>query len=224
MAQSTVTGDLDVTGDLTMGTITLPGGVVADAQVANGAEIRRAALALDALKPYGVPLTAFRVWDDISDPLPNAAANDDLGLVNGTFGTDAPQIQAGDIGAAGSSTRRARVLVPIPAEYADAETLQIQASAGMVTAICDNSCTLDFEAYELNLDGGLVGGPTDLVATAAQDMNSLTFAELVYNLTVTNLVAGDVLDVRMSIAYNDAATAVAIPSVADVRLLADVRG
>jgi hypothetical protein len=224
MPTSTITGDLDVTGDLSMGTITLPGGVVADAQIANGAEVRRAALALDALKPYGVPLTYFRVWDDISDPLPNAAANDDLGLINGTFATDAPMIQAGDIGGA-ASTRRARFLIPIPAEYAAAETLQLQASAGMITTICDDTCTLDFEAYELDLDGGLVGGPTDLIATAAQSMNSLTFAELVYTITATNLVAGDVLDVRASIAYSDVGDAgVMIPAIADVRLLADVRG
>lgn len=225
MATNTFQGDLVVTGDISAGTMTLPGGVVADAQVANGAEIRRAALALDALKPYPVNLTDFRVWDAMQTNLPGTAAADDLALIATTFGTTAPKIQAGDLKAAGATTRYARALIPVPAEYIDGETIQVQVSAGMTTTVADTTCVVDIEAYELDLDGGLVGSPTDICATAAQSMNSLTFAELVFNLTPTNVNAGDILDCRVAITCTDAATGTAvIPTIAAVKLLADVRG
>jgi hypothetical protein len=63
------------------------------------------------------------------------------------------------------------------------------------------------------------------VSTAAMSINSLTFAERAFELTASGLAAGDVLDIRVSIACTDAATATAvIPSIAQIRLSLDIKG
>src|SRR5574338_320399 len=69
------------------------------------------------LAEYSVPLTAFRVWDALQTNLPGTSATDDLGLITGTFGTDAVYIGTSDLKAAGATSRYARVLIPLPPNY-----------------------------------------------------------------------------------------------------------
>lgn len=210
MASSRIDGDLLVSGRVQADSGFFPA-------------LARSGLAQDNFAVYGIDFAALRVWDAFST-LIATAASDDLGIsTGGTWGTHAPYITAGDVKTLGATTRRARFLFTLPAEYVSAESVRISAWAGMTTTVADVSCTLDFEAYKLDLDG-TVGG-SDLVTTSATTINSLTFGEKTFDLTSSGLVAGDVLDIRVSIASNDAASGTAvIPSIAHLRLLLDIKG
>jgi hypothetical protein len=151
-----------------------------------------------------------------------AASGDDLRLVTGTFGTNAPRVKTPDMKAVGSViTRYARLIVMVPDNYDAAEDLQIRLNAGMETTVADVSATIDVEAYELQGDGTL---SADLVVTAAQSINSLSLANKDFILNGTNLVPGDRLDVRIAIAVRDNASVTAVLAVLqDVILRCDVR-
>jgi hypothetical protein len=92
----------------------------------------------------------------------------------------------------------------------------------MATTVASVSCTVDVECYELDKVGGI---SADLCTTAATTINSLVFADKAFTITPTTLSAGDVLDVRITIAVNDAATATAVtPTIAGIDLLCDIKG
>lgn len=180
-------------------------------------------LALAELQPFPIPLTDFRVWDAMQTVLPGTPATDDLGLVGGTFGTATPSIRTEDLKAAGATNKRARVLVQLPWEYESGQSISLRFVAGMITTVSDTTATLDVEAYKLQSDPDDAIG-SDLVSTAATSMNSLTFTNIDFVVTPTGLSPGDILDVRITMAINDGATATAvIGGITAVKLLADVR-
>ena len=202
--------DLRVTGSLTI----KESGV--------SAQTRSTILKQDALAIFPVNFMDLRVWDAIQTDLPGTPANDDLGLIGTTFGSTAPRVTAGDCKALGATTRYARFMVELPECYDAGETVTISLSAGMVTTVASVSCTVDVEAYEIDKIGGI---SADLCTTAAITINSLTFAAKAFTITPTTLSAGDVLDVRIAIAVNDAATATAVtPTIAGIDLLCDIKG
>jgi hypothetical protein len=202
--------DLRVTGTLTV----KENGV--------SAQTRASILKQEALAVFPVNFMDLRVWDAIQTNLPGTAATDDLALIGTTFGSTAPRVTAGDCKALGATTRYARFLVEIPECYETGETITLSLSAGMVTTVASASCTVDVECYELDKLGGI---GSDLCATAAQSINSLTFASKSFVITATTLSPGDVLDVRIAIAVNDAATGTAVtPTIASIDLLCDIKG
>lgn len=208
MSDARINGDMRVTGNLSV----------------NGSmpSIARSGLTQDANQVFSVPLSAFRVWDAIATNLPGTSANDDLGLAGGTFGTDGPKLTTGDLKAAGATTRYARAQLRLPPEYDDGETVTLRISGGMETTVSDTTATVDVEAYKVDREGS-VG--SDICATAATTINSLTFANVDFTITATGLAAGDLLDVRIAVAVNDAATGTAvIASLGAVELLLDIRG
>lgn len=183
--------------------------------------VQRGDLKLENLQVYDIPFERWRVHDAFGTLLPATPANDDLGLIGGTFGTAAPTIQTGDAKAA-SVTRRARALIYLPPEYQAGESVSIRAYAGMKTTVADTSATIDFEVYSSDLDETV---SADLCTTAAQSINSLTLANKDFVITPTNLAPGSILDVRMTIAIVDSATATAVIGlIGRVALLADIRG
>lgn len=217
-----IEGDLVVSGHLSPGTMTVPAASVTDSSVSGSAAIARSKLALDTLKPYPVNLSDFRVWDAPATVLPGTSANDDLGLINGTFGTAPWYVGTSDLKAAGATTRYARARIRLPAEYDSAETVQLRLVAGMITTVADTSATIDVEAYKVG-DDGTVG--SDLCSTAAQSINSTTFAEKNFTITATSLAPGDELDVRIAITVNDEESGTAvIGAFRKCHLLCDVRG
>lgn len=150
-------------------------------------------------------------------------STDDLRLVGGTFATGVPSIQTGDLKNAGATTRYARVQVQLPPEYVAGETVSIKVNAGMVTTVASASATIDFEVYKS--DRGILISGSDLCATAAQSINSTTFADLTFNITATSLSPGDILDIKMAIAVNDSATVTSVIGCAgSVELLLDIKG
>lgn len=211
MDQQRIPNDLIVDGDLSAGgTISFSEGLARDQ------------LQLEDLVEFAVPLTDCRVHDALQTNLPGTSSSDDLALVGGTFGSASPSLQTYDVKTAGAVTLRARLQVKLPAEYVAGETVRLRLRAGMKTTVADTSCTLDVEAYESNKEAG-VG--SDLVTDAAQSINSLTFANKDFNINPSGLRAGDVLDVRITVAANDAAGATAvIACIGGITLLCDIKG
>lgn len=163
----------------------------------------------------------WRVWN--SGALLTTAGTDDLGLVAGTFNTDVFTVQAGDLKAAGATTRYALVQVALPENYEDGQTVTLRLTAGMETTAADGSCTLDVECYKVG-DNAQVDG-ADLCTTAAQSINSTTPADKDFTITPSSLVAGDVLEIRIAITCTDTATVTAVsPTVYLAALLYDARG
>lgn len=186
------------------------------------AEILSTQLAQRTSRRVQIPLYAWRVWDALGSNLPSVSATDDLGYIAGTFGTDGPYIGTSDLKAAGATTRYARCQVALPFEYDDGATVTLRCFAGMLTTVADATATLDAEVYESDMDATI---SADLCTTAATTINSLTFANIDFVITPSALVAGDVLDIRLAMAINDAAgiTAV-IGAIGNTELLIDTRG
>ena len=188
-------GDVVITGDLhVMGSINPP--------------IARTSLAQETLSDYVIAMTEWATWDDMSTPLPNAGATDDLGLVHGYFGTNSPSLQTGDLKSAGATTRYARAQVIVPHEYVAGQTLELRFVAGVITTVADVSCTLDAEVF---LSDGETGIGADICATAAKSINGgVSFANYDFSITPATLSPGDVLDVRIAIACDDGSGATAV--------------
>ena len=93
----------------------------------------------------------------------------------------------------------------------------------MQVTVADTSSTIDVELYKLGRDG-LVSG-SDLVTTAAQSNNSLTFADLDFAVTTSTLDPGDQLAIRVAATVTDAATGTEVTSVIGaLEILADTQG
>lgn len=197
-------------------------GTLAIKETGVSAQTRASILKQDALAIFPIRLTGLRVWDAFHTNLPGTAAADDLALIGTTFGSAAPVITAGDCKALGATTRYARFMVELPECYEAGETVTLSLSAGMVTTVASSSCTVDVECYKIDK---ITGIGSDLCTTSATTINSLVFAAKAFTITPSGLTAGDVLDVRLTIACNDAATGTAVtPTIAGIDLLCDIKG
>ena len=184
----------------------------------------RSALAQEALACYPILPTAWRVHDAIVTPLPATPSAANLGLVGGTFGTDVPTLQSEDLKAAGATNKYARVLIALPVEYEAGQTVVIRLRAAMLTTAADVAATIDLSVYRSDRDGAAESA-TDLVTTSAQSMNSTTPADLDFTINSGGLSPGDVLDLRVHVIVNDAATATAVKAeISAAELLCDIRG
>ena len=202
-------------------TIILPPEVITNYTIAGNADIAFTKIAQRVLAESVIPLTQARVWDAVQTNLPATPATDDLGIVTGTWGTNPARITAGDVKALGSTTRRLYLAIPIPANYEDGQTIQLRIRAKMETTVSDGTCTIDAEAY-VGSDGSL---GSDLVTSPAVSMNSLTAANYDFTINATGVDPGDLLEVRISIAASDTATATAVtPAIYSISLLCDTRG
>ncbi|NBT32694.1 MAG: hypothetical protein EBT13_12570, partial [Rhodobacteraceae bacterium] len=122
MANNRIDGNLIISGNLQVDGSRLPA-------------LARAEIAQDNFAVYGVPFSLLRVWDAFQTPI-GTAGNDDLGLsTGGTYGTDAPYVTGGNMRILGATTRRARFVFTLPAEYVAGESVRISAYAGMITSV-----------------------------------------------------------------------------------------
>lgn len=189
--------------------------------------ILRTELTQESLTEFVLFAETWRIWDNMDallvDPPVGGSGNDDLGINNGTYATGVPSIQTGDNKAAGAVTKYARRTIQLPPNYVAGETVTIRLRAGMKTTIADVSATVDVQAFKSDNEGTVSGA--DLITTAATTCNSLTFGNKDFVVTPTALSPGDVLDVRIAIATNDAATATAVTGcIGKVSLLCDTKG
>lgn len=213
-------------GDITVsGGITLTGNINAS----SGAQLvgptgflNQSQIVERPLVEHVVPLTSLRVHDNFTALLPQTAATDDLAIIETTFGTDAVTVQGLDFGGmtgGGSYTAYARFQYGLPDGYVSAGDIKVRIHAAMLTSVADTSCTVDIQCYA-NDDAGGIG--SDLCATAAQSINSLTSASYDFVITSSSRAVGDVLDIRITIAGDDSANAaVMIPEISKVAMLLD---
>lgn len=198
----------------------IPANSLSNEDIAGNAAIETSKLAQRVLAEDAIPLTDCRVWDAVQTVLPATAASDDLGIVTGTWGTNAVRITAGDVKNT-SATRRLYFAVPVPANYEDGQTVQVRVRCGMETTVASSSCTIDFECRALS-SGSLTA---DLVTTGPQSMNSLTAANLDFLLDASLIDPGQLLEFRLTIASVDSATATAVtPAIYKISLQCDTRG
>lgn len=182
----------------------------------------RSGLIQDTLQKYPIPWTFWRVWDAYHTNLPGTAATDDLALIGGTFATGSPSIQTEDLKAAGATNKYARAQIWLPPEYDNGQTMLLRFHAGMLTTVADTTATIDLECYKLDEEAGI---GSDLCATAATTINSLTLADIDFTITPTGLVSGDMFDLRINLAINDAATGTAVQGILGAaHLLIDIKG
>jgi hypothetical protein len=211
MATNIIDGDLRVNGNVQ---ITASGGKWKP-------DIPRANLEQESYAKFPVLLNSFFVWDS-GQPLPAAGATDDIGLYPGTFATSCPVLSSGDVKNS-TTTRYARVLVKLPECFDDTNDIKLRISAATKTTIASSSSTVDVEAYLVGRDS-LISG-SDLCTTSATSINSTTFADKDFTITGAARSKGDTLDIRITLACVDSATATAVtPTIADVELLCDIRG
>ena len=183
--------------------------------------LARSAIVQEDLVPYTIPLTSIRVHDAMATNLPATAANDDMGLITGTPGTDAPTLQGVDFGGTSTDEKGAFEFV-LPAEYVTGQTITLRVTGAMLTTVSDGTATVDAECW-VATSAGAVG--SDICATSAQSINSLTSADKDFTITPTSRAAGDRLIVRLSFAGSDSGNAgVMIPEISRVQMLLDVKG
>ena len=144
-----------------------------------------------------------------------------LNSVGGTHGTNAPSLQTPDCGLNGAATSYyARGELQLPAEYVAGQSVEIRLHAGMLTTVADTTATLDVAAYKSDEDETSTG---DLCATAATNMNSISFADIDFTITPATLSPGDLLDVLITVAVEDNSANIVKACVGSVQLLCDVR-
>jgi hypothetical protein len=169
-------------------------------------QINRSAMAEVSLADFTLRMDDWWVWDDLDSPLPDTAAADDLALIRGTFGSNAPVIQTSDAKATTVTQRMRRQLI-LPTSYRAGQDVQLVLRAGMDTTISDDTATVDVECYAFDGDGGI---GSELCQTAAQTINSLTKADKTFVINAASLAPGDTLDFRVTVAITDSATGTAV--------------
>ena len=202
------------------GTNTFSGTLVLPSDISGNGKWPVVNMAQRVLSHFQLPLQDARIWDAPQTPLPTTSATDDLGLTIGTFGTSGILIQTSDMKTL-TATRYCRwPQVVVPHNYEAGESILVRLFAGMDTTVSDTTATIDVEAY---VTDGIGGVSADKCTTAAQDMNTLTDANLDFELGTT-LVPGDILDIRVAIAVVDGlgATAV-IANIGRAYLVADLQ-
>jgi len=181
--------------------------------------VSRASIDQQDAVPYDLKLTDFKKTGDLT-ALPTAGDATNLGLVAGTHGTNSPQLQST---AANNSavTEKARVQASMPAEYVAGETVTLRCRA-KIGASMNVSATLDAEVYESD---GETGISADLCTTSAQTITT-SYTNLDFTITPTNLQAGDVLDIEITVALDDTGGGAANEKayIGKPQLLLDIKG
>ena len=208
LAQTT-NGDL-----LVLGNLTFTGSL--------GSSLARTNLAIESQSVYPVPWTFMRKYAAFDTNLPGTSSGSDLALVGGTFGTNTPSIQTSDLHAAGATTRYARFNFQLPPEYVAGAGVSVRVHAGMLNNAADTTATVNVETYKSDRERGL---GSNLSTGGAVTINSTTLADKTFTVTSTSLSPGDTLDIRITIAVNDAAGASSvIACIGEVAMLLNIRG
>ena len=205
----------------------LPGDLVVpgDARIAGSISpplARSNVLAVAENQTFTIPMNIWREHDDYATVLDGTAvANNHLAVVGGTHATNAPSLQTADFGGDGLQTWYARGEIVLPWNYVAAQTVTIRVHGGMLTTIASVSCLVDLIVCKSDKDST---ASADICATAADSINSLVFADIDFTITPSSLSPGDVLDVAIAVATNDATNlGVMIACIGSVQLLCDVR-
>jgi hypothetical protein len=194
------------------------------AQTAQGVSLARSGLVQDDAKIYGIPLENLRTTAT-GQPLGSAAGTPAgaFGITYGTHGTASPVV-VGEAASGDVTTDKARFQFPLPPEYVSGEsvTLRVRCKEGVGAATVSTS--IDAEVFENDKDGVPAGSPTDLCATAAQDVTP-TIGNKDFVITPTGLVAGDMLDIELTgVTTDTGGTVGTVLTITSVELLLDIKG
>lgn len=195
------------------GTLEVSGGVTAP--------IDRGNLILETAQVHLIPITHFRRWDAFESLLPGGGVADDLGVIQGAFGTFVPILRTLDLNALGAFQAYARALVTLPRDYIAGQPIQINVFGGMVNAVASVSASVDFAAYK---SAGFNIAGADLVNTAAQSINSLSTADFPFDLITASLSPGDTIDLRVEVVGNSVTAVSHFAFVNNIELLYSARG
>lgn len=161
-------------------------------------------------------LSEFKVHDSMGAVLPAAAANDDMGAITGTPGTDVITLQGVDFGGTATDEKSA-VEYELPEDYVPGSAITVRVRASMLTTVSDGTATVDVEAWLAGSDGA---SGADLCTTAAQSINSLTLANKDFVITPTGLVPGSKLVLRFSFGGSDTGNVgVMIPEITEISVI-----
>lgn len=151
---------------------------------------------------YAVPIDRYKAPTALQTPI-GTATTSILGLIDNTYLTGAPSAETTDLKAATASPK-GRFLFAVPPNYSAGTSLTVTLNAGMKTTVSDTTATIDVQCVRQ-------AAPTvDICATDAQSINSLTASNIAFTLTGTNVIPGDILDIMVTVAILDSATATAV--------------
>lgn len=122
-----------------------------------------------------------------------------LGITPGTHGTASPVIVAAAASGA-SVTNVGRLQFALPETYEAGGTITLTAHARTSVAAAAVGSTLDVQAFLVDGEAGI---GSDLCTTDAADINSTDWDDFDFTITPTGLVAGDVLDIELTVVCND---------------------
>jgi len=161
-----------------------------------------------SLVPISIPVHDWRKTDGVTVNAATAATTN-FGMILGTPGTDFPHLETID-GKNATTAVVSRIVVRTPQNYVAGSAITIRARCGMKTTVASNSAatTIDFSAYSNS--GVANGSSADLITTAAQSINSLTAANYDFVLDPTGLVAGQDIQLQMTLTVTDVATGTAV--------------
>lgn len=160
------------------------------------AQTIRSKMTLETNQEIGLPLLMWR--DDDGQPMAAAASAGKFGQSVGGWGTGGIML-VGELANANTKTDQAFFELVLPQNYETGTDLTVVVQA-RVGAALNTAATLDFEAYLSDENGG-VG--SDLCATAAQSVNSATWAEYSFTITGTTLAPGRTVELYMQGVAND---------------------
>lgn len=218
------TGDLNLAGTFYAQNAVISGNVTFSGNLTGGTLIGITAsdLSQEDLSEFFIPIENWRIWNAYQTVLTGTANTDDLALTAGAFGTATPYVSCGDINADASANRYARFQVGVPKNYVAGQTIGLNFWAGLISGTVAGTVTLDVEAYGVGSATGSNVSGSDLCGTAAQSINATTMAAYYFDLGIS-LSPGDVIDVRVNIAFSNNATA-RVPGIVYAQLLADTKG
>lgn len=165
---------------------------------------------------YGIKMTDMYVHDAVMTPAVTTAGNDDAAIV-GTGLSAAQTIQATDFGGTTADEKIGfNFVLPASYEAGDSVTVRLK-NAGMLTTVSDGTATVDVVAFSDDGDGTI---SSDICATAAQSINSLTLATKDFVITPTALAAGMRIFFRIDFAGSDTGNlGVMIPTIGAVEVI-----
>ncbi len=158
--------------------------------------VHRDELVEEALKPYGIPISALRHTTGV--PL---TASETAGGFNVSVGSNIHKAQ-GEITDNETEVSVCLFQFVLPPEYVAGGDIKVRLPVAIIktAAATDNGSTIDVSVYRQ--EDGAVG--SDLCATAAQTFAAVdTWYDKDFTVTATGLVAGDVLNVVITASIID---------------------
>jgi hypothetical protein len=192
---------------------------IVNADISASAAISRSKLAEDALAPFPVPLEAIK-----SNAGAALTAAETAGTFDITVGTNT-LVANGEVTDNETEVSVAYFQFMLPAEYVAGGDVTIRMPAALIKtgSPTNNGSTLDIEVFEqTNATAG-----SDICATAAVTFAALdTWYNKDFTITATDLVAGDVITVKVtsSVVDSEAGGGTIILNLAPPTVLVDIKG